>query len=88
MKTRSSFLDTQEHILKSRRQAQQWIIDFKGLPNELLLKLSKTTESCEEFCHDHGTDFQNISETSPGCQLLLVVKPLLKELKSMRNLIG
>ena len=85
MKARSSFADAQEHIVKSRRQAKQWIIDFKGLPNELLLKLSKTTESCEEFYRDHRTDFQNISEKSPDCQLLLAVKPPLKELKSIRK---
>ena len=85
MKTRSSFTEVHEPNTRSIRQAKQWIIDFKGLPDELLLKLSKTIRSCDDFCNEHAVDFQDISELAPGRQLLLAVKRPLQDLKSIRE---
>jgi hypothetical protein len=67
------------------RKSRDWVVLVKRLTTQLLQYLSKTVDTCENFCLNHAVYFQNLSNPPNAGRSLAAIQITFTELDSLRR---
>jgi hypothetical protein len=74
-----------QELDKKALQARDWVNKIRPLSKKLALDLSKTVDSCDEFCRNNAVDFQNIQVAGNERISLRPIKATLRDLISLKR---